>query len=399
MAPVNERRPALPYRTTADLESQLDHVRAAPADAGAVRLVVRRPDLGVREILEEGRFDLADGLVGDTWLARARSRAIADGRHFDAQVNVMSARMVAPPRRHGRGAGVRRRPAVPRPRPLARQPADGVAAGVRGARRRRGRHRGQRQAAQRLRQVRRPLRRGRGALRQQRDGQAAAAAWLQRPGGRGRRRPARRRRPRACVGVVWMTRQIPVPGARSPSNVRGDTRHPPPEVTMRVRRHTAALIITSALFAAGVVAPADAKPGNGNANGHQQGPLPRVPRARRGRRRRERHHHRHHLPRQPGDRHHVRHLRAGRPRRGRRGVVHRQHRLHQRQGHPGRPRRRHARHGVRRVRLDLRQRHRARTATPTSPVGSRSRASRTSAASTFTETVHGKLCVPKKKQH
>jgi len=95
MTPVNERQPALPYRTTADLESQLDHVRSAPADAGAVRLVVRRPDLGVREILEEGRFDPADGLVGDTWLARARSRAIADGRHFDAQVNVMSARMVA----------------------------------------------------------------------------------------------------------------------------------------------------------------------------------------------------------------------------------------------------------------------------------------------------------------
>jgi hypothetical protein len=39
---------------------------------------------------------------------------------------------------------------------------------------------------------------------------------------------------------------------------------------MPVRRHTAALIITSALFAAGVVAPADAKPGNGNASGHQK---------------------------------------------------------------------------------------------------------------------------------
>jgi hypothetical protein len=39
---------------------------------------------------------------------------------------------------------------------------------------------------------------------------------------------------------------------------------------MRVRRHTAALMITSAIFAAGVVAPADAEPGNGNANGHQK---------------------------------------------------------------------------------------------------------------------------------
>jgi hypothetical protein len=94
MGAVPEPEPALPYRTTADLESRLDQVRAAPADAGTVRLVVRRPDVGVREILDEGRLELADGLVGDTWLARARSRAIADGRHFDAQVNVMSARMV-----------------------------------------------------------------------------------------------------------------------------------------------------------------------------------------------------------------------------------------------------------------------------------------------------------------
>jgi hypothetical protein len=91
---VPERQPALPYRTTHDLESRLDLLRAAPADEGTVHLVVRRPDLGLREILDEGRFDPADGLVGDSWLARARSRAIADGRHFDAQVNVMSARMV-----------------------------------------------------------------------------------------------------------------------------------------------------------------------------------------------------------------------------------------------------------------------------------------------------------------
>jgi hypothetical protein len=91
---VPDRHPALPYRTTAELEARLDHLRAAPADAGTLCLVVRRPDLGTREILDEARLDPADGVVGDSWLARARSRAIADGRHLDAQVNVMSARMV-----------------------------------------------------------------------------------------------------------------------------------------------------------------------------------------------------------------------------------------------------------------------------------------------------------------
>ncbi len=36
----------------------------------------------------------SSGCVGDNWLARARSRAIADGRHLQSQINVMSARMV-----------------------------------------------------------------------------------------------------------------------------------------------------------------------------------------------------------------------------------------------------------------------------------------------------------------
>ena len=94
MSSVSQRTPALPYRTSAELVSRLDHLRAAPADEGTVHLVVRRPDLGEREILEEGLLHTADGLVGDNWLSRATSRAVADGRHLDAQINVMSARMV-----------------------------------------------------------------------------------------------------------------------------------------------------------------------------------------------------------------------------------------------------------------------------------------------------------------
>jgi MOSC domain-containing protein YiiM len=48
----------------------------------------------VREILDEGVLDETEGLVGDNWLSRATSRAIADGRHLDAMITVMSARMI-----------------------------------------------------------------------------------------------------------------------------------------------------------------------------------------------------------------------------------------------------------------------------------------------------------------
>ena len=81
---------------TADaLAAQLDHLRAAPTEAGTLALVVRRPAHGERELLDEGVLDEADGLVGDNWLSRATSRAVAAGRHLEAQVTVMSARMVA----------------------------------------------------------------------------------------------------------------------------------------------------------------------------------------------------------------------------------------------------------------------------------------------------------------
>ena len=88
------RTPVLPHRTHAELTARLDHLRAAPRDTGTVHLVVRRPDLAAREVLTEGRFDPVDGLVGDNWLSRATSIAIAEGRHLDAQVNVMGARMI-----------------------------------------------------------------------------------------------------------------------------------------------------------------------------------------------------------------------------------------------------------------------------------------------------------------
>jgi hypothetical protein len=88
------RLPVLPYRTTAELTAQLDHLRAAPRDTGTVHLVVRRPQQAAREVLAEGRLDPVDGMVGDNWLSRATSVAIADGRHLEAQVNVMGARMI-----------------------------------------------------------------------------------------------------------------------------------------------------------------------------------------------------------------------------------------------------------------------------------------------------------------
>jgi hypothetical protein len=84
----------MPHRTAEQLTAGMAHLLSAPPEVGTLDLVVRRPRNGQREILSEGVLDEAGGLLGDNWLARARSRAVAEGRHLKAQVTVMSWRMV-----------------------------------------------------------------------------------------------------------------------------------------------------------------------------------------------------------------------------------------------------------------------------------------------------------------
>ena len=78
------------HRTREELEGGLADVRAAPADGGVVRLVVRRTGPGRREILAEGELDVELGLVGDDWIARPEKGS--DRPTSWAQVTLMNAR-------------------------------------------------------------------------------------------------------------------------------------------------------------------------------------------------------------------------------------------------------------------------------------------------------------------
>ena len=80
------------HRTIDELLAGLDDVRAASADAGTVELIVRRPGLGVREVLDEGELDPGVGLLGDTWNVRASKRTPDGTPHPDMQLNLIGAR-------------------------------------------------------------------------------------------------------------------------------------------------------------------------------------------------------------------------------------------------------------------------------------------------------------------
>jgi MOSC domain-containing protein YiiM len=82
------------HRSAQDLAAGLAAIRRAPVAVGTVEMIVRRPAEDVREVLDEGHLTVEDGLVGDSWRARA-SRSTPDGTADpDRQLTVMSSRAV-----------------------------------------------------------------------------------------------------------------------------------------------------------------------------------------------------------------------------------------------------------------------------------------------------------------
>ena len=81
--------------TREELEAGLDEIRRAPADGGILRMIVRRPEVDAREVLDEGRLDLVEGLAGDSWIRRRSSRTPDGSPHPDMQLNVMNVRVAA----------------------------------------------------------------------------------------------------------------------------------------------------------------------------------------------------------------------------------------------------------------------------------------------------------------
>lgn len=83
------------HLSTSELEAGLANIREAPSDRGTLELIVRRPALDLREVVEEADLDLEKGLVGDSWILRP-SRSTPDrSPHPLMQLNVMSSRAIS----------------------------------------------------------------------------------------------------------------------------------------------------------------------------------------------------------------------------------------------------------------------------------------------------------------
>lgn len=77
------------------LETSLAHILQSPRDHGVVELIVARPAVGERQVVDQAVLSTDHGLNGDTWAVR-RSRNTADGSADPLrQLTLMNARAIA----------------------------------------------------------------------------------------------------------------------------------------------------------------------------------------------------------------------------------------------------------------------------------------------------------------
>ena len=77
-----------------ELNDKLSYILDSPKDKGVLRMIVRRPDVGQREVIQEGLLSAKEGLIGDNWIKRG-SRKTEDGSsHPEMQLTLMNSRVI-----------------------------------------------------------------------------------------------------------------------------------------------------------------------------------------------------------------------------------------------------------------------------------------------------------------
>lgn len=80
------------FLTLDELNVGLDEVNRSPKAEGVLDMIVRRPLVGEREIVETAELDEAQGLVGDNWRERGSSRTADGSAHPEMQLTLMNTR-------------------------------------------------------------------------------------------------------------------------------------------------------------------------------------------------------------------------------------------------------------------------------------------------------------------
>ena len=83
------------HMTRQELEAGLNHIRESPKDNGILEMIVCRPQIDRRKVLDFAVLDIERGMIGDSWTLRGSSKTADGGPHPDMQITIMNSRVVA----------------------------------------------------------------------------------------------------------------------------------------------------------------------------------------------------------------------------------------------------------------------------------------------------------------
>lgn len=83
------------YLSIAELEAGLEQIRQSPSDRGVLKMIVQRPRIDERRMIDRGDLSLSEGLIGDSWKARGSKHTPDGSATLYAQITIMNARCIA----------------------------------------------------------------------------------------------------------------------------------------------------------------------------------------------------------------------------------------------------------------------------------------------------------------
>ncbi len=83
------------HLTTVQLEAGFNHILQTPRDQGILEMIVRRPRIDEREVVDEGELNSREGLVGDNWIERINPSHMDKPSLLDTQITIMNSRVIA----------------------------------------------------------------------------------------------------------------------------------------------------------------------------------------------------------------------------------------------------------------------------------------------------------------
>lgn len=83
------------HRSAEELQAGLEYILGSPKQSGSIDMIVRRPKVNEREILQEAVLDTSVGLMGDNWLQKGYRKTTDGSAHPDMQINLMNTRVIS----------------------------------------------------------------------------------------------------------------------------------------------------------------------------------------------------------------------------------------------------------------------------------------------------------------